>query len=405
MMRTRFRVSAEEMAFVQGKDFWNSCPTDRMHPTALQNCNSRWELAWYFHQMAMYRETVWTLAAPILDQLESLTAPLSDIHRYIQVIARLGRLETLVFILDEVLVYESYGGKYCAASKKRQDEAMLALIHFVEEHTRLFKGVLKTVNCSERVVFPPIHQGWPSDVRKHIYRLLPPMYQPNILAMDNWMRLMIHPTRTDFGHVHEIYAKGDHWNDAIRDYPHFLQRCRTLKRLDVSPVGKGGFEWALQEKRLASLGGSNILVPLEQVTLRDYNSFTDEVNDIAVAFSDTLQSIIVRVTSEVEGPSPTIGIGQGWMNMPALTYLKLEARRYQLLVDPMLFAHCPNLTQVTLTDSTTIYRCQDIVSTLPGHLERITDLKLEGWPALTFHPETLRSASNLRVLRICANTP
>ncbi|KAG0361669.1 hypothetical protein BGX24_005314, partial [Mortierella sp. AD032] len=95
IMRKHSSVSAEEMAFIQGEEFWNSCPIDRMHPTALQRYSSRWELAWYFHQMAMYRETVWTLAAPILDHLRSLTAPLSDIHRYIQVIDRLGRLETL----------------------------------------------------------------------------------------------------------------------------------------------------------------------------------------------------------------------------------------------------------------------------------------------------------------------
>ncbi|KAG0265519.1 hypothetical protein BGZ95_003298 [Linnemannia exigua] len=405
MMKVRSRVSRDELAFIQGEEFWKSCPIDRVHPTLLQKCKSRWELAWYFHQMAIYRETVWTLASPILDQLESLTAPLSDIHRYTQVIDHLGRLETLVFILDEVLVYESYGGIFDAASKMRQEEAMLAMIHFVEEHTRLFKGVLKTVNCLERRVFPHVYQSWPSDVRKQIYRLLPPINQPDVINKHNWMRVMSHPTTTDFRHVHDINTKGDHWKDAVRDYPQFLQRCRSLKRLDVSPVGKGGFEWAIQEKRLANLGSSNGLVPLERVTLRDYNSSTDEVNDIAFAFSDTLQFLLVCVTLEVEGPSPTIGIGQGWINMPALTHLNVEARNYQLLVDQMLFAHCPNLFQVSLTDSTTIYRCQDIVPTLPGHLERITNLKLEGWPALAFHPETLRYASELRVLLICASPP
>ncbi|KAK3845576.1 MAG: hypothetical protein J3R72DRAFT_436103, partial [Linnemannia gamsii] len=401
MMRKRLSVSAEEMAFIEGKKFWDSGPIDRMHLATLQKESNQCELALYFHQMAMYRETVWTLATPILDQLQSLTTPLSDIHRYTQVIDRLGRLETMVFVLEEVLVYESYDGEFSAASKISQDEAMLALIHFVEEHTRLFKGVLKSVDFSGRRGLP-MHQGWASDVRKQIYRLLPPMYQPKVLNWENWMRLMTHPATTILGHVQEINANGDHWKDALRDCPQFLQRCRTLKLLDVTAVGNGVFEWAIQEKRLASLGGSNSLVPLEQVTLRDYNSFTYEADDIAVAFSYTLQSIVIHVASKVEGPA-TIRIGRGWMNMPALTHLQLEARKYQLLVDQMLFAHCPNLTRATLIDSTTTYRCQDIVPALPGHLEHITDLELEGWPALTFHPETLRFASKLRILRIRAS--
>ncbi|KAG0372749.1 hypothetical protein BGX24_012636 [Mortierella sp. AD032] len=312
MMRKRLSVSAEEMAFIEGKEFWDSDPIDR-------------------------DRSPWTTG--------------DDSVR-----------------LEEVLVYESYDGEFSAASKIRQDEAMLALIHFVEEHTRLFKGVLKYV-----------------------------------LNWENWMRLMTHPATTGLRHVQAINAKGDHWKDALRDCPQFLQRCRTLKLLDMIVVGNGEFDWAIQEKRLARLGGSNSLVPLEQVTLRDYNSFTNEADDIAVAFSDTLQSLTVLVTTEVEGPSPTISIGQDWTNMPALTHLTLDACKYQLLVDQMLFAHCPSLTQVSLTDNTTTYHCQDIVPNLPGHLERITDLKLEGWPALTFHPETLRSATKLRVLRICAS--
>ncbi|KAK3815818.1 MAG: hypothetical protein J3R72DRAFT_529707 [Linnemannia gamsii] len=148
--------------------------------------------------------------------------------------------------LDEILIDDSYGAKFDA-----EDETMLALINFVEEHARLFKGILKTTNCFRRLFLP---------------------------------------------------------SQYVKD-------------------------------------GPLTFAPLEQVTLRYGNLFTKEVNDIAVAFYGTLQFIIVTAT----------------------------------------------------------YLCQDIVPTLPDHLERITELKLEGWPALTFHPETLRSASKLRVLRICAN--
>lgn len=43
------------------------------------------ELAYYLHEINLFRKTTWALANPILDQLESLTVPLSDVHRYREV--------------------------------------------------------------------------------------------------------------------------------------------------------------------------------------------------------------------------------------------------------------------------------------------------------------------------------
>ncbi|KAG0061798.1 hypothetical protein BGZ90_003387 [Linnemannia elongata] len=75
---------------------------------------------------------LWTLAMPLLDQLEGLSFPLSDISRWTGVVAWLERLESLEFVLDEI----PPGGPFnnpinnSEASKLYKDEAMKALVHF-----------------------------------------------------------------------------------------------------------------------------------------------------------------------------------------------------------------------------------------------------------------------------------
>ncbi|KAG0290565.1 hypothetical protein BGZ96_005959 [Linnemannia gamsii] len=63
------------------------------------------ELAFYLHEVSLFREMTWGLANATLDQLESLTGP-----------------------------------------RLRRDKAMQTMVEFVEAHTRLFPGLLKAVD-------------------------------------------------------------------------------------------------------------------------------------------------------------------------------------------------------------------------------------------------------------------
>lgn len=146
------------------------------------------------------------------------------------------------------------------------------------------------------------------------------------------------------------------------------------------------------------------LVPLEQVWIYDCDSSTDEADDIAFAFSDTLKGLYISATYADIQDSPlprTIEIGRSWADMLVLTELKIDACSHRLLINQMLLSHCPNLTTVHLSDETRRYQCQDIIPTLPAQLGKVTKLELKGWPALTFHPTTLSSACELKLLRIC----
>lgn len=112
----------------------NSMNSDDLEERLVQR---RCELAWYFWKAGHYRNTLWTLATPALDQLEGLSFPLSDISRWTVVVGRLGRLVTLEFVLDEIPSNESFTNPVYddEASMLYKNEAMQVLIHFVSEHT------------------------------------------------------------------------------------------------------------------------------------------------------------------------------------------------------------------------------------------------------------------------------
>ncbi|KAF9926211.1 hypothetical protein FBU30_004170 [Linnemannia zychae] len=402
ILRKNFQHTSDDTKYIEGEVFLNQCQClmDRTHPSMVKRLHD-YELKLYFYKVLTYRETIWILAFPILEQLETLTFPLSIIRRFLQVINRLGQLETLGIVMDEILEGHS-GSAVDEASRARINEAMEGIVHFVETHTQLFKGKLKTVQCfsREKNSFPFIQETWSDNTKDRVYALLPPMQQLTIINSTTWPRLQKHPLTTDLKHVGIIDAEGIPWRAIVREYPGLLQRCRSLKAYKGPSTGKGSFRWAAVEKNSGSCDGR--LVSLEKVSLSEYDSTTDEINVIAFAFSKSLRNIHVDASNLMLVLHSTIRIGKGWVSMPVLTHLSIEARQYCLLVDDLLIVHCPNLTHFNLVDNTTVYHCQDISTILPGQLERVVDIKLVGYPALMFHPETLSSTANLKTLRIYA---
>ncbi|KAF9118930.1 hypothetical protein BGX30_004204, partial [Mortierella sp. GBA39] len=153
------------------------------------------------------------------------------------------------------------------------------------------------------------------------------MPPPTVLSRHNRARLMHHPLATNLRYVEAIVAGYGQWREPVFEYSQLLRRCRNLKTLEMIPLSKGSFKWAVQEKATHAECGS--LVPLQRVHIQEYHSFTDEINDIAFAFSNTLQ--FIRVDDIVQGEGdPTVRIGQGWVDMPKLTHLTLSIRKSRL---------------------------------------------------------------------------
>jgi hypothetical protein len=390
--------TVEDQAYLQGEEYAHLRQSICVLPTFVNSYRSEDEYLRHLHNTIVYRELVWSLASPILDRLESLTIPLSDIDRYLEVIDRLGRLERIEVTIDEV--YEHGNLLVDEATRLCKEKAMRTLVRFVENHGRLFAGRLRAVNISDNYMWNKVYCTRIEDVQLQIDRQLPPMSPPAFLNKSNWTRLMTHPLTTNLKYVERINIKLERFSEPHYEDLLIFQRCRALRSLDITPVGKGSFKWAVREKESAG-GESGDLVPLERLSIQSYHSLTDEVNDIAFAFSNTLQHIRIDDTVQ-DGPAPTIRIGQGWVDMPKLTHLTMHIRMNRLLLDPLLLAHCHSLVDVDLMDSTLSYLCSDIVPMLPAQLGQLSMLKLQGWPALTFDPATLHSTSKLVSVTICS---
>ncbi|KAF8937733.1 hypothetical protein BGZ47_008877 [Haplosporangium gracile] len=385
-----------------------------------QRCSNLkgFSLRMHYHFL-LYQEAVWGLANPILEQLQSLYIPIMDTNRYLGVVGRLVRLERVQFNLDDLTessqsIQILSAGDSSKSTGSRLQEHFRTAVAFVKEHVRLFPDRLKTATLSER----PSWDGPPRDGRQEvqfeILQILPPLHGITQLTRSNLRQFQAHPLATDVSRVILISTESKGWID---NYGQLFQRCRSLRTLDEVMPGKGTFKWAVKEKqRMEGVRSLTIddnqgglsqgslrlatvhqrLVPLASVVLREADErtiATDELDDIAFAFSRTLESVSVHFKRT---PLPRqIHIGQGWVDLPKLSTLYIASKNAALVIDPHLFNHCPNLCSVNIDDETQEYRFQDILPCAAARLDRIQVLNLTGWSALTFNPATFHSAKRL----------
>ncbi|KAK3831984.1 MAG: hypothetical protein J3R72DRAFT_238217 [Linnemannia gamsii] len=417
------------------------------------------KLLWCCHQAVVIRELIWALACPILEQLESLSLPVSDLERWLDpgVGGRLGRLKRVTFLMDAFnddannnsnnnapLVDTDTGTEAATTSKPvREQDAMQAILQFVKQHKLFFPGRLKTASSYNGEFWPYTRHEITPETQHQLLVLLPPLPQPTSITHQNWDRIMEHFSETDLSHVRKIgNMSQEHWARTLRDGDgrervlEMLPRCRALRSLSMVALGRRGFYWAVREKRrwlenhhLGSAGsvvshssgggnnnnsGGNDLVPLEHVEIFQYRVSSDEVDDIAFAFSQTLQSLLVDASNAPPGyptlpvpQSSVLHFGRGWVTLPCLTSLEIRGYPFRRLVlDSLLLTHCPNVVKVRIEDGITDYQCRDLVeypttAAAIAQLPHLRTLDLQGWSALTFHPATLESTSALGWLYLC----
>ncbi|KAG0287738.1 hypothetical protein BGZ96_008368 [Linnemannia gamsii] len=394
--------------YMQGEEFTQICESARHLPAYTQKIKTKEGLLQLHYEAHLYCEACWALASPLLEQLQSLTLPVSDLGRYSRAISRLRNLERLHFLLDKIVDYDwdhfsDVAQEVRDETKERKDDLYQTVVQFVEDHTRLFPGRLKTVTFSDSGLWPAVEQSCPEITERDVAQLLPPLHNPTILNQDNLPHLAAHLDSTDLSYVREILElQGPGaWYHTLRRNRQFLQRCRSLQSLFTEPLGEGAFTWAVQEKRDFESGQEahleDGLMPLRNIYLRESEDeqLTDELNDIAVAFSQTLMSITLAMSPKQWHPSQTMNIGQGWVNLPVLTDLMINATRNRLFMDPQLLQHCPNLKNASFTDHTSQYLWEDIVPCQPAELPKLELLRLIGTSSLTFHPDTLHSTPAL----------
>ncbi|KAF9908948.1 hypothetical protein EC991_009248 [Linnemannia zychae] len=449
--------SPEILAYIHTDEFKSQCHRDRLCPRYAQRFHPEKQLLLHYFRVTLIRETNWALASPILGQLRTLTIPVSDLDRYLGAVDQLASLEHVWFRIDEAFDFENIYVRtqntndatpetveFTRKNKERKDAVMKDVVRFVREHCRHFPGgVLKTARFSDAGLWPWIRHSVPEEIQFEIFQLLPPLHRPTKLAPPNWLQFTAHPLTTDLRHVKGIeYKKTVSGSfERLRESHLFLQNCRTLNVLIIPSLGQGSFAWAVQEKldldklnlnisgqrqghrqettavSLSSSSGRPAhvqygLVPLETVEIREFREpFTDEVDDIAFAFSQTLKHLKADASSFVVAQQPqqqprSIYFGRGWVHLPVLTQLSLNAKNARLIIDQQLFVHCPNVSIVTLTDETHQYQCQDLLQHQhqqlyqPVSLAQLKTITLVGWPALMFHPDILHTTPNITYLSI-----
>lgn len=409
-----------EQTFYLSDEFNQLCQSYYMVPAYARLHSSNQGHSHPYRQVLLYREVTWLLANPILEQLQSLTIPLSDIKRYSGIVCRLESLEHVRYLLDEVWTHPVINmSDTIAESEKRMEEVLTMAVQLIKDHVRLFPRRLRMFSyCNRDRLQSLFGEVIPKDVLLEIFRMLPPVQRMKSLTGDIWIQVAAHPEATNLQYLETLCSSmpAELWFGAGYDYRQLLQRCRNLKNLDIPPLGQGSFAWAVQEKRdhdsgivsnTGQKGGSweeelqpRSLVPLEHFTITEQlKPLTDEVDDVAFAFSETLTTITVT-TLGMDTEMRWIQFGRGWVDLPILTRLDIDTNFARLDIHPELLKHCPNVTFVKLADRTYGYRCQDIEPCQAAQLANVEALHLVGWSALTFHQATLHSARKLTRLEI-----
>ncbi|KAK3824152.1 MAG: hypothetical protein JOS17DRAFT_269897 [Linnemannia elongata] len=410
-------------------------------------------------QVMFHRETSWTLAEPILEQLRSLTISVSDVERYHQIGVigrRLRSLEKVRFMMDDEVSHFNGFRQPASLSNRvviaRREKKMQAVVHFVKEFILVFGAhqlrqveFVDGVECGAGLWPECSVYTFPTEIQLEVHQLLAPLFRyqpPSFLNQKNWIYLAAHPDVSDLSKVKEVRCLrvGDeeewsHWRLFMEANRGLLQKCRSLEQIQMYSIATNSFCWAVQEKKdfdrrlqSAELKDSREphqesekgLVPLAgAIIFGSQEQMIPDVNHIAFAFSQTLTRLQAY---EYHSPSnapfattlgTTVGgslFGQGWVNLLFLTDLCLDSyleSRDRLRLTPDLLSHCPNVASVHLGDNVREYRCEDIMPFLPATLDRLETLYLRGWSALSFDPATLSSTRSLRKVMILmkADTP
>ncbi|KAF9288093.1 hypothetical protein BGZ88_008311 [Linnemannia elongata] len=381
--------SAEVLNYIHSPEFMRSWPSTGIDSACSRHSDPT-SLSLALFPIVVYREVIWALAAPHLNQMVSLSMPLSDTRRYLDVVARLGKLEFIHVVVDL-----QYGCGRCGHGVRRtknrpcRDEAMQVLVQLVKDHRQRFPGRLKTVTSSE--VLAMWSALWSRSIEienAEIQRMLPP-YQPQALNCTNWPRIAPFLESTDFSRVRDIRGLEP---NAIN--PRFLQRCRRLVTFSAESVQRGYFDWAVREKQEseASLGQEAVGSFLPEAASRSPEWNSDG--------GSAMPSLFIKF-KPFHGPIKTILVGQGCTaDLPCLTDIRILAHGHRLAFDPLLLTHCPKLVWVEIVDNTREYTCEEVVPHHLADLPRVIELELRGLGALGFHPDALKTTRNLRVLTL-----
>lgn len=354
----------------------------------------------------------WTLCEPILEQIKSIDVPLSDIARYLAVVHRFQSLTFVNFVIDIAVDYQPGAMARMAQQspdlvqefQRTTNQLFESVARFVEENVRLFGKQLRQVECPD--LYDGHHtQQYPKPIMTRIMRALPALDNPHHLHEKNWLQFVSHLESTCLDNVNIITAPGDElrWQTELTLAGEFLPRCRSLRTLRLPYFVPGTFRWAVDEKNRQGLDHERDLVPLRSISIIQFNSNPVlEIDDIAYAFSDTLEEFtydcnhLDEEDEETWNPIPqTFTAGYKWTTMPVLKSLSILMDNHVLALDPHTLALCPALQTINISDYKLNFSPATRVWMEPLQLPGLTRIKLQGSSANGFNLDTFHSTPSL----------
>jgi hypothetical protein len=303
-------------------------------------------------ELDVHRQLTWTLCQIYPQGVEELSIPLNDIDRYIDHVHQFASLSKVIFTLEQT-VYDSrptcihvtiYESRHRRQLGDERDRLFRDMVRFVRQHTSIHTDVLRRVEIPSPFFLPKTSQNSPVDVWFEILSFLPPPQNPRSIDHRNWCEIVARLSSADLSHVKSInliYFKDPAYAaktlTLLSNQPPFLPRCRALEKLEMETLGPDMFHWAVLEKKqkdeekkqesivgrhLSSwqCGHYNTLVPLQFGSIIHGTPLepVQEVNDIAFAFSDSLEELTVsdktdrrRVVSTDLAALPRVVHGKG----------------------------------------------------------------------------------------------
>jgi hypothetical protein len=396
-------------------------------------------------EMDVYRKLVWTLCQGCMDSIEELSIPMGDIERYIDHVSQFKFLFQVNFVIEKKLkkvefpdFIRTYNSPEDCGQRRNGMGSEHAhhfgdMVHFVRHHTSVHQHVLRQAFMPSSLIFPVTSRHLIADAWFKILSLLPPLHNPRQISYSDTCKLAARLSDTNLSHV-ESMTLAHQWEGIsaememalnVLKYSQvpFLSRCRSLKHLEVETLGPDMFHWAVLEKRQLdarrqqeSLVGQQSsswqhahhsnLVQLQSVELIHEMSLKpdQELDDIASAFSDSLEKLTVRgrqddgrPVSVDLGTVPVAMHGYGW-TLPRLRILNFRVPRSQLQFDLDALQRFHALESLRLEDCINIYRDRDIRSWPSINLPHLKKLYLEGSPALCFNLDSLHNSPRLECL-------
>ncbi|KAF9350707.1 hypothetical protein BGX34_001028, partial [Mortierella sp. NVP85] len=375
------------------------------------------------------RLLTWTLCQARPARIEELSISSTDIERYMDCLDQFKSLSKIIFTLGRVVRSEdslmNAGRKEEDLNKQESERHRLfrAMVHLVKRHISIHRNVLQQVVLPDPYPIPGRSHYPIEDIKSEIDALLQPTSRLQTIHGHEWHKLVAQLSNAHLGNVDSI--KLGHLMETVRaekvfavlsSQPPFLPRCRSLKHLEMETLGPDMFHWAVLEKnqqqdaghQQESTVGSRDLVPLRSVEITHKTQMqpVQELDDMAFAFSDSLEELIVREKSDAKmpiftdsGTSPRVLHGKAW-TLPRLRILDFQALYSQLYFDMDALQRFRVLETLCLADRIATYNPRDRRSWLSFGLPHLKNLTLIGSPALSFDMDSLHHLPSLKHLRL-----